>query len=97
MLPGSDTAFLNERSLEHTTTVEAGLLCVIVPKWRLPPGYSVRQADLPRAAPRRLPRCFARHVVVRSGSGTCGWPANPRDGSYRTSPWTGLAALVSPP
>ena len=46
MLPGSDTAFLNERSLTHTTTVEAGLLCVIVPKWRLPPGYSVQQADV---------------------------------------------------
>ena len=46
MLPGSDTAFLNERSLRHTTTVEAGLLCVVVPNWRLPPGYSVQEADL---------------------------------------------------
>ena len=46
MLPAPDAAFLTERSLEYLTAVESGVLCVVVPKWTLPLGYNVEDADL---------------------------------------------------
>ena len=46
MLPSADAAFLAERSLDHTTAVESGMICVVVPEWQLPSGYNVQQAAL---------------------------------------------------
>ena len=46
MLPAPDAAFLIERRLEYSVSVEGGMLCVVVPKWTLPSGYNVQEADL---------------------------------------------------
>lgn len=45
-LPASDTAYLAARAIEHHVTIEAGMICVVIPKYQLPPGLSVEQADL---------------------------------------------------
>ena len=46
MLPAPDTAFLMERRLEYSVAVEGSMLCIVVPKWTLPSGYTVQEADL---------------------------------------------------
>lgn len=46
MLPDSDIAYLNERAIEFKLATEANMTCVIIPAWRLPPGYNHSQADL---------------------------------------------------
>ena len=46
MLPAPDAAFLTERSLEYSTEVEGGMLCIVVSRWTVPPGYTVQEASL---------------------------------------------------
>ena len=46
MLPALDTAFLTERCVEYSISVEGGMICVVVHRWRLPTGYNVQEADL---------------------------------------------------
>ena len=46
MLPAPDAAFLAERSLEYATSLEGGVICIVLPEWTLPPGYNVQKADL---------------------------------------------------
>ena len=46
MLPAPDAAFLTERSVDYSTSVERGAVCVVVPRLALPPGYNVQEADL---------------------------------------------------
>lgn len=46
MLPASDVVFLTERSLEYSTELERDMLCVVVPNWGLPSGYTIHEADL---------------------------------------------------
>jgi hypothetical protein len=45
-LPQIDVAFLTERGLDHTVTSEANMICVILPGYKLPPGYDHSSADL---------------------------------------------------
>lgn len=46
MLPASDAAFLNERRVEYSVAAEGGMLCIVISKWTLPSGYTIREADL---------------------------------------------------
>ena len=46
MLPAPDAAFLTERSLEYSTEMEGGVLCIVVPGWTVPSGYTVQEADI---------------------------------------------------
>ena len=46
MLPTPDAAFLTERSFRYSTSVEGGMICVVVPRWTLPPGYTIQATDL---------------------------------------------------
>lgn len=44
-LPQSDQALLEERGLRHTVTLEANMLCVVLPAYAVP-GYTPSQSDL---------------------------------------------------
>ncbi len=46
MLPQSDMTCLAERGIEYKVEVEANMTCVVLPRYRLPPGYDPEQADL---------------------------------------------------
>lgn len=46
MLPPADTAFLEERRIQYTVHQEGGMVCVVFPDWRVPPGYQQEKADL---------------------------------------------------
>lgn len=46
MLPPSDVEFLNERASGHSVTNEAGMICVLVPGYKLPTGFTRASADL---------------------------------------------------
>lgn len=45
-LPDADVAFLNERGLAHDVLNDAGMTCVVLPSWSLPPGYDRGCSDL---------------------------------------------------
>lgn len=45
-LPPTDTAFLADRGIPHTITVEGGMTCVVFPNWSMPPGFDRESADL---------------------------------------------------
>lgn len=45
-LPQVDQTYLNERKIAHDVRVEAGMICVLIPGFQLPPGYTQNQADL---------------------------------------------------
>lgn len=45
-LPKSDIAYLSERGVAHETATESGMLCVVMPRWRLPQGLDRDTADL---------------------------------------------------
>lgn len=45
-LPPEDVAFLTERYPGHVVTVEAGMVCVVIPGWFVPAGFSHRSVDL---------------------------------------------------
>lgn len=45
-LPELDQSFLVDRSLTPQISVEANMLCVVFPQWKLPVGYNVTAADL---------------------------------------------------
>jgi hypothetical protein len=46
MLPSYDTEFLNERSPGHLVVVEAGMTCITIPSFSLPPGLDHVASDL---------------------------------------------------
>jgi hypothetical protein len=46
MLPPSDAQHLQIRAPDHTVTVEAGHLCVLIPNLPMPPGLGVAASDL---------------------------------------------------
>lgn len=46
MLPPYDETFLNERYPGWSQVQEGGLLCVILPQFPLPPGFTLSAADL---------------------------------------------------
>ena len=46
MLPPIDLEYLNASAPDHAVTVEANMICVVIRKFRLPPGLSVATSDL---------------------------------------------------
>lgn len=46
MLPQVDAEFLKERAPSHTVTGEAGMTCVVIPNYPLPPGFAQPHSDL---------------------------------------------------
>ncbi len=45
-LPQIDLDYLVERSVEHRIVSESGMICVVLPGFPLPPGYTIAQSDL---------------------------------------------------
>lgn len=45
-LPQSDIAYLNERGVAHQVETEAGMTCVVIPRWPLPRGLDHTATDL---------------------------------------------------
>jgi hypothetical protein len=45
-LPQADKAFLLERNLTYEVTLEAGMTCIVISQWPLPPGFDRNTADL---------------------------------------------------
>lgn len=45
-LPDSDAAYLSTRQVPHKVSNDAGMICVVLPSWPLPPGYNQEIADL---------------------------------------------------
>lgn len=46
MLPTTDTAYLTDRYPNHSIVEDAGMICVLVPNWKVPAGYQQDQTDL---------------------------------------------------
>lgn len=46
VLPERDLGFLAERNIPYQLTEEAGMLCLVISNWKLPPGYNQPVADL---------------------------------------------------
>ena len=46
MLPAIDQEFLQARAPDNAVSREGGMICVVVPRLPLPPGFTVAQADL---------------------------------------------------
>lgn len=46
MLPAPDADYLSERRVGYSASQEGGMICIVVPNWKLPPGFNVQQADL---------------------------------------------------
>lgn len=45
-LPAADAQYLQNAGIAHSVVNDAGMICVIVPRFCLPPGYSRQDADL---------------------------------------------------
>ena len=45
-LPTADVNYLEGRGLIYTVTTESNMTCVLIPGFRLPPGYDRDQSDL---------------------------------------------------
>jgi Prokaryotic E2 family E len=45
-LPSADAAYLRSRDVAHEVSVEMGMLCVVLPAWPLPAGYTAASSDL---------------------------------------------------
>lgn len=45
-LPPDDAAFLAGRYPDHQVVVEGGMVCVVIPRWAVPAGYSHQHVDL---------------------------------------------------
>jgi hypothetical protein len=51
-LPTPDQQYLAERGIQHEVIADSGMVCVVFPKWQLPAGLSISEADvLIRLAP----------------------------------------------
>ncbi len=46
MLPPIDQSHLNERASGSTVTLDGGMICVVIPDFALPAGYTEKKADL---------------------------------------------------
>jgi hypothetical protein len=46
MLPANDIEYLNAAAPGHRISTEGGMICVVIPAFRLPVGLSVQAADL---------------------------------------------------
>ena len=45
-LPPTDSAFLADREIPHTVSVDGGMTCVVFPNWSVPSGFDHETADL---------------------------------------------------
>ena len=45
-LPALDQQFLDDRQIEHRIEIENGMICVVLPGWRLPPGLNITETDV---------------------------------------------------
>lgn len=45
-LPPADAAFLAERGIAHTVTMDGSMTCVVFPDWPVPTGYNRQSVDL---------------------------------------------------
>lgn len=45
-LPPADAAYLAERGIGYTVTMDGPMTCVVFPGWPVPPGYSRSSVDL---------------------------------------------------
>ena len=45
-LPEVDIVFLTERDIAHEIVVESGMTCIVIPRWPLPEGFDLVEADL---------------------------------------------------
>ena len=99
MLPAPDAAFLTERSLEYSAEVEGGTLCIIVPRWDLPAGYTIREADLlvrlPTGYPDLPPDMWWFDPAVLRIDG-CTIPATDATERYRGRTWQRWSRHLSP-
>jgi len=72
-LPESDIAYLTERAIVHTISIEANMTCVVLPNWSLPTGYGVNKTDLllrlSPGYPDVPPDCWWFNPAVRLDSG----------------------------
>lgn len=56
MLPSHEQTYLDGRAPDRTISVEGGMICVVLPAYPLPPGFTVPAADLMlRLSPGYLP------------------------------------------
>jgi hypothetical protein len=46
MLPVVDREYLQERVIDHVVSSEAGMICVLLPRYELPAGFRQARADL---------------------------------------------------
>lgn len=46
MLPTNDTIHLTDRYAQHSVIEDNGMICVLVPDWKVPPGYQQTETDL---------------------------------------------------
>lgn len=46
MLPPNEQAYLDERAPARTVSVEGGMICVLLPAYPLPPGFTTAASDL---------------------------------------------------
>lgn len=46
MLPAIDLTFLETKNLGQVVSLEAGMVCILLPNFPLPAGFNVSQADL---------------------------------------------------
>ena len=99
MLPAPDVAFLTERNLEHATSVEGGMVCVVVHGWILPPGYNVQEADLllrlPTAYPDLPPDMWWFDPAVLRADG-CGIPGTEATEHYLGRRWQRWSRHLDP-
>ena len=90
MLPAPDAAFLTERSLEFSAVVEGSMICIVVSRWTLPPGYNVQEADLlvrlPAGYPDLPPDMWWFDPAVLRADG-CEIPATQATGRYLGRSW----------
>lgn len=45
-LPDRDTTFLSDRNIEHSVSMESGMVCLVLTGWPIPIGYDSPSADL---------------------------------------------------
>lgn len=74
MLPSEDQAYLDERFPGNSVTGEGGLICVVLPNFPLPAGFTLTAADLLLRLPPGYPDAppdmwWFEPFIVRAGGG----------------------------
>ena len=83
-LPPTDSAFLADREIPHTVSVDGGMTCIVFPNWSVPSGFDRETADLLVRLPNGYPDVppdmwwFCPPIKLANGS-----PAQATDASER--------------